>query len=177
MKAVTFRRFGPSFKGRFDHDKFGTPRYDPNHGVLYGAFKFETSLVEVFGDTRLIEYDEKRVAIITLTRDVQLLDLVDGAMAAGTVAAIASVTSRRLSQSWSRYIYGQTGVFGTVDGLYYNGAHNSGKCVLLYERAEDAVECAEKTTSLLSDPKWRPGRSRHGVHFGSARSMGIQQQH
>ncbi len=153
-RALTFRRFGPL--ERFDHHRFGIPRADPDHGVWYGAFKFPTALVEVFGDTRVVEYGDRRVAIVRLTRDIQLLNLASGAMAAGTVAALAAVTSRRLSQSWSRYFYTRVGWFGRVDGLYYLGAHNTGKCVLLYERSENALECDERTTTKLSDPKWRP---------------------
>lgn len=74
VKAITFRRNGP--RARFDHHKYGKPREDAAHGVLYAAFEFGTSLVEIFGDRRLIDYGDWRVAIVTLTRDVNLLDLV-----------------------------------------------------------------------------------------------------
>ena len=124
--------------------------------MLYAALQFSTSLVEVFGDKRVIEYGSRRVGIIKLTREIVLLDLVDGAMAAGTVSALGSITSRRISQSWSRYFHRRTGTFGRIDGLYYNGSHNTGECVLLYERAADAVECDERTTVALSDKRWRP---------------------
>ena len=157
VKGKTFRSFGPL--ERFDHHSFqrdGIPRIDPSRRVWYGALEFSTSLVEVFGETRLIEYPNRRVAVVTLRRDVELLDLANGAMAAGTVAALAATTDRHLSQSWSRHFYRHTRFFRNIDGLYYNGAHNNGLCMMLYERAEDAVQCPENSTRTLADPRWRP---------------------
>lgn len=156
-RASTFRRNGP--RERFDHHNYqrdGVAKNDAKHGVWYGALNFATSLVEVFGDTRVIEYGRRRVGIARLTRDVNVLNLAEGAMAAGTVAAIAGITSRKLSQSWSRHFYRHTRLFGELDGLWYEGAHNTGICVMLYERAKDAISCPEGSTSRLSDRRWRP---------------------
>lgn len=67
----------------------------------------------------------------------------------GTLSAVGSVVSRRLSQAWSRYYYADP-QFKQPDGLYYRGAHNAEHCVALYERARDALVVDDDR--LLSDP-------------------------
>jgi hypothetical protein len=96
-------------------------------------------LVEIFGDTREVDRSTRWVAILETTASLRLLDLVDDAMAAGTIHAISGIGNRSLTQQWSRFFYERVDYFGTIDGLYYAGAHNGGHCIALYERAESKV--------------------------------------
>ncbi|AGY60078.1 RES family NAD+ phosphorylase [Gloeobacter kilaueensis] len=55
-QALTFRYFGSI--ARFDHHRAGNSRKknnDPERGVYYAAFTLSGCLVEVFGDTGVIE--------------------------------------------------------------------------------------------------------------------------
>ncbi|MEZ4522037.1 MAG: hypothetical protein R3A46_10410 [Thermomicrobiales bacterium] len=76
-------------------------------------------------------------------------------MRAGTVSAIAKC-EHSLSQPWSRYFYGETAVFGQLDGLIYANAHNDGPAVMLYQRAQNALNCDEADTLRLDAPELRP---------------------
>lgn len=112
-QALTFRHYGPF--NRFDHQRAsasGTPQTDVERGIYYAGFTLSCCVVEVFGDHGAIEIrDDEWVARVTLQRDLRLLELSqNGAMRAGSVAALAKVADRALSQEWSRYFYEQTSV-------------------------------------------------------------------
>jgi hypothetical protein len=114
-------------------------------------------LVEVFGDTRVIELGECHVAIPTLGRSLRLLDLRGpGAMRAGSVAALAKTADRTLSQAWARYFYERRATFGRVDGLWYSNAHNDQDALVLFERAGDALVCTSTAVVRLDAPGLRP---------------------
>lgn len=98
--------------------------------------------MEIFGDTVVVDLGRHRVASPILRRDLRLLDLRNnGAMRAGTKAAIAKVSERRLSQAWSRHFYKTPEIYGEVDGVIYLNAHNDEDAIAFYERASGALEC------------------------------------
>ena len=75
------------------------------------------------------------------------------ALECGSVAALAAVPDRPLSQQWARWFYEHPLVFGNVDGISYPNAHNQDVAHALFERAEDALVV---TADLpLADPLLR----------------------
>jgi hypothetical protein len=147
-----FRRFGPV--ARFDHHRHpaSSPSLDNDRGIYYAAPDFSCCIVEVFGDTGQIVCGDYHLALVRTIRDLRLLDLCgDGAMRAGTVAAIAK-SDHDISRAWSRYFYDET-AFQLTDGLQYFNAHNDELAYALYERAETALECIEEIR--LDDPSLR----------------------
>jgi hypothetical protein len=154
-----FRYHGPH--KRFDHHEGqGSERrasLSTGRGVYYGGFTLSGCLVEVFGDTRVIEWGEWHVAGPRVRRDLRLLDLRRaGAMRAGSVAALAKVAHRSLSQAWARYFYEHPGVYGEIDGLLYLNAHNDDEAVALCERCADMLTCGLDDVARLDDPDLRP---------------------
>jgi hypothetical protein len=141
--ACGFRTDGPF--SRFDHHEPGQQR-----GIHYSAFSLSGCVVEVFGDTGVVETQGCRLALIRTTRPLQLLDLRgSGAMRAGSVAALSAIADRDLSQAWSRHFYSSH----AVDGLLYSNAHNSESAIALYDRAEAAISCSRDLA--LDDPLLR----------------------
>lgn len=129
---LTFRFFGPL--ARFDHHQGTHPQEDLERGVYYAAPRFSSCLVEVFGDTGVIEIGYQLVCRPQLTRELRLLDLRgSGAMKAGSVAALAKVADHSLSQAWSRYFYERQEVYSKIDGIIYYNAHNDEEAIVLYE--------------------------------------------
>jgi len=135
--ACGFRDTGPF--SRFDHHSAGQRR-----GIHYSAPSLSACVVEVFGDTGLIEPQDFQLALLGTHRPLSLIDLRgSGAMRAGSVAALSATADRALSQHWSRFFYDTILVDGQpIDGLLYSNAHNGETAVALYERAEDALVCA-----------------------------------
>jgi hypothetical protein len=113
-------------------------------------------LVEVFGDTGVVDLGNHHVASPILRREVRLLDLRrNGAMRAGAQAAIAKVSDRDLSRACSRHFYDKTEIYGEVDGLIYLNAHKDEEAVALYERASDALQCPPERVKRLDDEALR----------------------
>jgi hypothetical protein len=174
-QASTYRYFGPLL--RFDHHQPLTKeeaakfkgKEDPNRGITYWGYTLSCCLVELFGDTKIVEFKDYEVAIATLEQPLLLLDIRDkGAMAAGSVAALGSVADRLVSQAWSRfllnslnggnprngfsrYFYEQIDIYQKVDGILYSNAHNGEKAVALYERSEPIISNAKIQTRPLKD--------------------------
>ncbi|MDJ0897439.1 MAG: RES domain-containing protein [Xenococcus sp. MO_188.B8] len=143
-QATSFRHYGPI--GRFDHQRgsLDKPNYDAERGINYWGFELSCCLVEVFGDTRVIETENKEVALVELTKSIKLLDLRgSGAMKAGTVSAITQTAQRNLSQAWSSYFYEYPELYGEIDGLLFNNAHNNEAAIALYERARPQLDAAK----------------------------------
>jgi hypothetical protein len=157
-QALTFRHYGPI--NRFDHQQInptGKPADDPDRGIYYAGFTLSCCLVEYFGDSGIIEIKDEQVARIQLKRDLQLLDLRGfGSLRAGSVAALAKVADRAFSQTWSRYFYEQTAIYGTLDGICYFNAHNDEAAIALYERSKDALSCPDTQILTLNHPSLRP---------------------
>ena len=155
--ATGFRSYGPLL--RFDHHRGrggGKPGDDIERGVYYAAMTLSGCLVEIFGDTGVVDLHRYHVASPILQRDLRLLDLRhNGAMRAGTKAAIAKVADRSLSQAWSRHFYETSEVYGDLDGVIYLNAHNDEDAVALYERASDALECPPERATRLGNEALR----------------------
>ncbi len=152
-QAVSFRFNGP--RARFDHHRFSceNPQDDSDRGINYWGFTLSCCLVEVFGDTRVIEVDKYKVALITLNQSIQLLDLRGAAaMRVGTVSAVSQTADRNLSQLWSKYFYEETAIYGLIDGLIFSNAHNSEDSIALYERATPKLDSATIATLALNSP-------------------------
>lgn len=168
-QALTFTHNGP--RGRFDHHRpppagSGPTWDDPDRGIYYAALTLSCCLVEVFGDTRLIDRPQVHVALPTLTRDLRLLDLRGAAaMRAGTVAALSGEGDRVLTQAWSRHFYEEVSL-QRCDGLIYRGAHNAEVAFALYERARDGLECPAGQAVSLAEPLLRPELLRIALRHG-----------
>jgi hypothetical protein len=155
--ATSFRSYGPLL--RFDHHRGredGKPGDDAERGIYYAAMTLSGCLVEVFGDTGVVDLHRHHVASSILRRDLRLLDLRhNGAMRAGTKAAIAKVPDRSLSQAWSRHFYERPEVYSGLDGVIYLNAHNDEDAIALYERAFSALECPPERVMRLDDEALR----------------------
>ena len=157
--ATGFRFHGPH--ARFDHHEGSGPERCPDlspiRGIYYAALRLSGCLVEVFGDTRVVEFGDRHVAMPSLRRPLRLLDLRgSGAMRAGSVAALAKIADRSLSQAWARYFYDHPDIYGLVDGLMYLNAHNDEEALALFERATDALTCTLDAVARLDAPSLRP---------------------
>ena len=172
-QANTYRYFGPLL--RFDHQHPLTKeeatklkgKENPERGITYWGYTLSCCLVELFGDTKIVEFNDYEVAIAIINKPLLLLDIRGtGAMAAGSVAALGSVADRLVSQAWSRYFYEQTDIYLHVDGILYSNAHNGEKAVALYghlthlgrpqvacphKRSEPIISNASIETRLLKD--------------------------
>lgn len=155
---LTFRHFGPLL--RFDH-QIGQgsgmkrePCADSERGILYAAPSLACCVAEVFGDMGTVVAGEYRVALVEVTRDLRLLDLVDEAMAAGTIAALSATEHHRKAQEWSRRFYGDA-AYEQPDGIYYRAAHNGEEAFAFYERAQDGLICPQDNTIALGDAALR----------------------
>jgi RES domain len=157
-QALTFRYYGPI--NRFDHHRIppeGARAQDPERGIYYAGLTLSCCLVEYFGDIGAIELKGQQICRVQLVRDLTLLDLRgNGAMRAGSVAALAKVADRNLSQEWSRYFYEQTSHYRQVDGISYLNAHNDEEAIALYERAQSALVCPDTQILRLDHPSLRP---------------------
>ena len=84
--ATGFRSYGPLL--RFDHHRGredGKPADDAERGIYYAAMTLSGCLVEVFGDTGVVDLGNHHVDSPILRRALRLLDLRrNGAMRAGT---------------------------------------------------------------------------------------------
>jgi hypothetical protein len=156
---LTFTHNGP--RHRFDHHRLPPPgsaspfQDDPDRGIYYAGLTLSCCLVEVFGDYRLIDRPQLHIACPIVTRELHLLDLChNGAMRAGSVAALCATADRQLSQAWSRYFY-EDPAFRSCEGIRYYSAHNNEPAFALYERAENALDCPPSQVIALNDPLLR----------------------
>lgn len=141
-RASDFRDFGPI--SRFDHHRarFNEPEADTERSVMYAGFSVTCCLVEVFGDCKRIETGNYEVGKILTLESMRLLDLrKDGAMRAGSVAALTKDGRFCISQQWSKFFYENKFLYGEIDGLIYGNAHNDEDSVVFYERAKNKSKC------------------------------------
>jgi hypothetical protein len=170
--ALSFRHNGPRL--RFDHHRHPTnaPRFDPDRGIYYAALTLSSCVVEVFGDTGIIECGDWHVAHPELTRRLRLLNLRGrGAMRAGSVAALAKAPDHSIAQAWSRYFYDNP-AYRDCGGILYSNAHNDETAIALYERAGDALVCGRADVLLLDDFRLQPVLARIAERHGLVWSPG-----
>ncbi|MEM8832285.1 MAG: RES domain-containing protein [Cyanobacteria bacterium P01_G01_bin.19] len=149
--ATSFRNYGPI--SRFDHHGSYKNKIDPNRSVIYAGLAFSCCLVEIFGDGGIIAVEQQQVAFLTLTNNIKLLDIRgSGAMGAGTVAAISSITQRDISQAWGKFFYDHPELYDEIEGLIFSGAHNGEDAIMLYERAKPKIESATVEILNLNHP-------------------------
>jgi hypothetical protein len=148
--ACGFRYEGPF--SRFDHHADGHLR-----GIHYSAPSLSSCVVEVFGDTGVIDPQACQLALLRTNRPMALLDLRgSGAMRAGSVAALNATADRSLSQQLSRFFYDTVvAEEQPIDGLLYSNAHNGESALALYERAEAAIHCAAELPLVASELRSR----------------------
>ena len=149
--AISFRNYGPI--SRFDHHGSYKNKIDPNRSVIYTGRTLSCCLVEIFGDGGIIAIEQQQVAFLTLTNNIKLLDIRgSGAMGAGTVAAISSITQRDISQAWGKYFYEHPELYDEIEGLIFSGAHNGEDAIVLYERAKPKIEPSRVEVLNLNHP-------------------------
>jgi hypothetical protein len=161
---TTFKYYGPN--ARFDHHqgkgRDRRPCLSAERGICYSGLTISCCLVEVFGDRRLIEWQNQQghpyhVALLITTRPLTLLDLRDQAAWNLGVPAAIGQCDHSLAQDWSRYFYmHRSKRIRACDGLLYSGAHNGEDAIALYERAEIALSCAPADDFPLDHPLFRP---------------------
>ena len=128
--ATGFRYYGPL--SRFDHHQCEKPKIDEERGIMCAGLNLSCCLVEVFGDNETIKIQKQQIAVIKLRQSLKLLDLRDAvAWNAGCVAAMASDGRRKLTQVWSRYFYENPDLYGNIEGLIFNNAHNQEEAIAL----------------------------------------------
>ena len=169
--ATGFRYYGPL--SRFDHQQSQKPELNEERGIIYAGFSLSCCLIEVFGDDETIKIQKQQVAIITLKQSLKLLDLREsGAWNAGSVAAMARKRSfpvvegrrsahtccdgrRKLTQAWGCYFYENPDLYGNIEGLIFNNAHDGQMAIALYERAASKLLSADVSILDLNDPTIR----------------------
>jgi hypothetical protein len=182
----TLRTFGP-MSGRFDH-QLPPPHDQPDRAVLYGAIRglrdrpaastsvagsagrpplLFTCMCEVFQDRGVIELSRDGVtfAVFRTTRVVRLLKVSDSdwVTRAGGNAALTSGPRGR-AQEWARAIYDR---YPRLDGLVYaSSTLPPGRCVVLTERATDALPQRPTINLPLADPTLRPELETYATRLG-----------
>lgn len=152
--AMGFRYYGPL--SRFDHQQSQKPELNEERGIIYAGFNLSCCLIEVFGDDETIKIQKQQIAFITLKQSLKLLDLREsGAWDAGSVAAMAADGRRRLTQVWSRYFYENPDLYGNIEGLIFNNAHDGQAAIALYERAASKLLSADVSVLDLNEPTIR----------------------
>jgi RES domain-containing protein len=155
---LTRRVYGPT--ARFDPHTVTDPdmaaRECPQRrAVIYLAKTLGTALAEVFGMVKEAEIcPNYRVAALAITHRCHLQDLTsEGCMALDTVTALSQAdVPRPLTQQWARAIYEDEPAGRPVDGIIYNGAHDHGLCLALFERAPMLHLAGGTTGSALGEP-------------------------
>jgi hypothetical protein len=134
-----FRHYGP-VNARFDHhlgDTHGEACVQ-ERSILYCAAMADTSLAEVFQETRRINRTRRApwLAIFLLQRDVNLLDLT-GAFPTRVGASMAiNSGSRARAREWARRFYDAC---EPLQGIYYASSMNGNEpAMALTDRAEKA---------------------------------------
>jgi hypothetical protein len=136
-----FRRYGPLLNARFDHhfrDAAGEA-FAQNRSILYCAAAADTCFAEVFQETRRINRTRRApwLAIFTLRRDVDLLDLT-GAFSTRVGASMAINTGiRARAREWAKTFYA---AYDALQGICYPSSMNGNEPVVaLTDRAESAA--------------------------------------
>ncbi|MEO0924543.1 MAG: RES domain-containing protein [Cyanobacteria bacterium J06643_13] len=146
---------------------------DCERGIIYVGLSLSCCLIEIFGDDEAIKIQKQQIAFITLKQSLKLLDLREsGALDAGSVMAMTRKRSfpvvfrrrsahaccdgrRKLTQAWSRYFYENLDLYGNIEGLIFNNAHDGQAAIALYERAASKLLSADVSVLDLNEPTIR----------------------
>ena len=147
----TFRQFGPTPTGRFDHQP-PPPHDDPDRSILYAGLDALAAIAESFQDTRTIDRRRQEPWLVgfELAGPLPLLDATRlWPTRAGASQAIA--TGRRpTAQAWSRRIHA---AYANLAGVLYRSSMAGGSLnVALYERAIPAMPAEPAIHLPLSHP-------------------------
>ena len=163
----TFRRFGPTAGGRFDHHD--EPPGEQDRKILYaatGADSIATCLAEVFQERRSVNLrrDEPWLACFALAEAVPLLDLTGKWPTRAGASMALNSGPRPRTRRWSRAIYE---AYPGVQGLLYASSMNAGRsAVALYERVGDALPVRPALNEPLSHPVLLPALRRVAADLG-----------
>jgi hypothetical protein len=137
-----FRKRGPY--GRFDHQRpraDGSPGVDRDRGILYCARTLLCCAGEFFAESGEITLTGVRLARLTVTDQLHLMDLRDmAANGAGTIPAIGAISQRATTHAWARWWY-EHPQLADIDGLIYQASGSGQDSVALWERARGKVTC------------------------------------
>ena len=149
--ATGFRYYGPL--SRFDHQSTkNKPVVSKDRGIIYAGLSLSCCLIEIFGDDETIKIQQQKIAYITLKQSLKLLNLREsGAWDAGSVSAMVVDGRRKLTQAWSRYFYENPDLYGNIEGLIFNNAHDGQVAIALYERAASKLSSADVSILDLNE--------------------------
>ena len=143
-----FRSFGPLKEMRFDHHDPAWPR---RRKVLYGAPAIDTCIAEVFQERRVVNRARQHPCLVAirLARDVPVLNLRQRWPTAAGASMLINSGQRARARRWSVRIYED---YANVEGLWYSSSMNANEpAVMLYERAEDALDARPAFHRALAD--------------------------
>src|SRR5690606_10043053 len=127
----------------------------------------QVALLECFQEAGVIDRRSSgpRFVLWKPTRKLRLLQLTDSdwVTRAGGNAALVS-GARGVARTWSRAIYR---TYPDVDGLVWSSSVlPPGRCLMLYERALDALPTAPLSDRALNEPFLQPPLARAAKRFG-----------
>lgn len=116
----------------------------------------------MFGEDRVIERGSFRVVYSSLKTNLLLLALRGIAtIRAGTTHAVGQVKDTVKTQPGRDTGYENALTYGLVDGLMYATAHNGEDAILLYERAQPAINASVQRVRRLAN-RWTGGSAPAG---------------
>lgn len=162
-QAKQYRFFGPLL--RFDHQQPLTKeeatslkgKEDPR-GMTYWGYTLSCCLVELFGDTKIVEFKDYQVAIAIIEQPLLLLDIRDkAAMAAGSVAAVDRLCKKAgISKKMSPHRIRHGSITAALDATNGNlrkvqklSRHKDINTVMIYD--DNRTNYQDEITQLLDD--------------------------
>lgn len=171
----SFRSYGPVPRMRFDHHPEPARDHGRDFAISYAVPSvsrvghvdpLQTSIVETFSDTRVIDADafEPWFVLWSFATPLRLLDVTDCGWItrAGGNAAISS-GPRAVCREWSRAIHNAY----DVHGIYYSTSSlPMARSVALFERVIPHLPSRPRLNLPLAHPGFKPALSRVAVEFG-----------
>lgn len=140
--AHTALYFGRSGTSRFDAQ-------DGEYGVMYLADSPHCAFAETFGRLDQLPFplilvsqlDERRLALVEITRDIEVVDLSGAGLAQLRADNRLGVGDYQIAQRWSLALWNHP---EQPDGLRYRSRHDPSRhCLALFNRAADAVSVTD----------------------------------
>lgn len=163
----SFRSYGPTATGRFDHHE-PPAHVDSVRAIAHAALDIRGALAEAFQDTRTIDRyrDEPFLVGFGLADDLVALGLA-GSWPTRAGASQAITSGRRdIARAWSRAIYAS---YDQVRGLLYPSSMAGGSTNLaIYERGRHSVPRQPTVHLPLTHPGLRLPVQRVAAELGYA---------